>query len=201
MRTENDSNRLTEFDFDESRTELSVTLDTPLNRRAQRNRFREQVLNYQLARRAVMSLEDLIKRDIRNDLRSLTLAEEQHLLGIASAALAYERVISTELQLRLGVEGVRARDFLEAQTAYASALSTVASRHIGHILGRIRLFVDLEQLQVDEAGEWPALHDETILPSTAVPTGPGVDYGELPERVEYSDELLQRLTERWSPGE
>ena len=42
-----------------------------------------------------MSLEDSIKQNIRSDLRALTLAEEQHLLGIASAALAYERVIST----------------------------------------------------------------------------------------------------------
>ncbi|MGZ0172922.1 MAG: hypothetical protein ACKVHE_25590, partial [Planctomycetales bacterium] len=55
--------------------------------------------------------------------------------------------------------GVRARDFLEAQTAYSNSLSTVASRHIGHILGRIRLSVDLEQLQVDNIGNWPARHD------------------------------------------
>jgi hypothetical protein len=70
LRTENDSNKSFDFDFDESRTELSVTLDTPLNRRAQRNRFREQLLNYQLSRRAVMSLEDSIKQNIRSDLRA-----------------------------------------------------------------------------------------------------------------------------------
>lgn len=199
LRTENDSNRISNFDFDESRTELSVTLDTPLNRRAQRNRFREQLLNYQLSRRAVMSLEDSIKQDIRSDLRTLTLAEEQHLLGIASAALAYERVISTELQLRLGVDGVNARDFLEAQTAYANSLSTVASRHIGHILSRIRLYVDLEQLQVDDIGNWPALHDESTPPNTTVPTDSTYEYGELPPNVEYSEELLDRLRQRWAP--
>jgi HPt (histidine-containing phosphotransfer) domain-containing protein len=201
LRTENDSNRPTEFDFDESRTELSITLDTPLNRRSQRNRFREQLLNYQLSRRAVMSLEDSIKQNIRSDLRTLTLAEEQHILGIASAALAYERVISTELQLRLGVAEVKARDFLEAQTAYSNSLSTVASRHIGHILGRIRLFVDLEQLQVDDIGNWPALHDESTPPITAVPTDSTYEYGDLPTGLEYSDELLDRLRQRWSSGE
>ena len=201
LRTENDSNKVSDFDFDESRAELSVTLDTPLNRRAQRNRFREQLLNYQLSRRAVMSLEDSIKQDIRSDLRTLTLAEEQHLLGIASAALAYERVISTELQLRLGVANVRARDFLEAQTAYANSLSTVASRHIGHILSRIRLFVDLEQLQVDDIGNWPALHDESTPPNTAVPTDSTYEYGDLPPNVEYSEELLERLRQRWAPRE
>jgi len=200
LRTDNDSNKSFDFDFDESRTELSVTLDTPLNRRAQRNRFREQLLNYQLSRRAVMSLEDSIKQNIRRDLRALTLAEEQHLLGIASAALAYERVINTELQLRLGVAGVRARDFLEAQTAYANSLSTVASRHIGHILGRIRLYVDLEQLQVDDIGNWPALHDESTPPDTTVPTDSNYEYGDLPSNVEYSEELLDRLRQRWAPA-
>ncbi len=199
LRTDNDSNKVSNFDFDESRTELSVTLDTPLNRRAQRNRFREQLLNYQLSRRAMMSLEDSIKQNIRSDLRALTLAEEQHLLGIASAALAYERVISTELQLRLGVAGVRARDFLEAQTAYSNSLSTVASRHIGHILSRIRLYVDLEQLQVDDIGNWPALHDESTPPNTAIPTDSTYEYGDLPPHVEYSEELLDRLRQRWTP--
>ena len=199
LRTDNDSNKVSNFDFDETRTELSVTLDTPLNRRAQRNRFREQLLNYQLSRRAVMSLEDSIKQNIRSDPRALTLAEEQHLLGIASAALAYERVISTELQLRLGVAGVRARDFLEAQTAYSNSLSTVASRHIGHILSRIRLYVDLEQLQVDDIGNWPALHDESTPPNTAVSTDSTYEYGELPPNVEYSEELLDRLRQRWTP--
>ena len=31
LRTDNDSNKSFDFDFDETRTELSVTLDTPLN--------------------------------------------------------------------------------------------------------------------------------------------------------------------------
>ena len=201
LRTDNDSNKSFDFDFDETRTELSVTLDTPLNRRAQRNRFREQLLNYQLSRRAVMSLEDSIKQNIRRDLRALTLAEEQHILGIASAALAYERVISTELQLRLGVANVKARDFLEAQTAYANSLSSVADRHIGHILSRIRLYVDLEQLQVDAIGNWPALHDESTPPDTTVPTDSTYEYGDLPSNVEYSEELLDRLRQRWSSSE
>lgn len=192
LTTENDSNK-TEFDFDQSSTELAVTLDTPLNRRLQRNVFREQLLNYQVARRALMGLEDAIKRQIRSDLRSLRLAEEQHALGIASSALASERAIGTELQLRLGVQGVTARDYLEAQRAYADSLSTVASRHIGHILGRIRLFVNLEQVQLDEQGRWPGLLDTELQPDLNPPVGPGLDYGRLPPKLQYSDEMRQGL--------
>jgi hypothetical protein len=194
--THNESNRPFEFDFEESRTELAITLDTPLNRRVQRNTFREQLLNYQVSRRAVMELEDSIKRNIRVNLRALRLAEEQYALGIASSALARERVISTQLQLQLGVAGVKARDYLEAQTAYASALSDVADRHIGHILSRIGLFVEMEQLQLDDRSVWPGLYDGSLQPEIDTSPRQFPAYDELPPDVQYSDEVLNEFS-RW----
>jgi outer membrane protein TolC len=196
--TQNQTSRLFEVDFDEGRTELSATLDTPLNRRLQRNVFREQLLNYELSRRNVMALEDSIKQDIRANLRSIQLSREQHDLGIASAALAYERVISTELQLRLGVAGVAARDFLDAQTAYANSLSIVANRHVSYILGRITLFVDLEQLQLDPFGRWPALDVPSWNPDLDVENGPWPNYGNLPRGIHYSRELSRRSKQFWN---
>ncbi|MCA9052246.1 MAG: hypothetical protein KDA75_00340 [Planctomycetaceae bacterium] len=195
--TQNQISRPFELDLDESSTELSFTLDTPLNRRAQRNTFREQLLNYQSARRGVMAMEDTIKLDIRTDLRSIRQSREQHELGIASAALAYERVISTELQLRLGVQGVAARDYLEAQTAYANSLSTVASRHIGYLVSRISLFTDLEQLQLDSANNWAGLYEPHWEPDISIEGQPYHDYGQLPENLHYSKELLERSTQFW----
>ncbi|MBI1314635.1 hypothetical protein GC176_25360 [bacterium] len=189
LRSETDSNRATGIDFDVSETELAITFDTPLNRRAQRNAFREQLLNYQRSRRALMELEDQIKQDIRADIRRLRLAEEQHALAIASAALARQRSTSTELQLRLGVGGIKARDFLEAQTAYAASLSAVAARHIEYVLGRIRLYVDLEQLQLNDRGQWAGLRDSEEQPTLAPAAGPGIDYGDLVPNLNYSDEL------------
>jgi hypothetical protein len=145
-----------------------------------------------------MALEDLIKQDIRSDLRSIQLANEQHELAIASAALAYERVISTELQLRLGVAGIVARDYLEAQTAYASSLTAVANRRISYILGRITLFTDLEQLQLDPFGRWPALHNPGLIPQLGVADGSWPDYGNLPCGIHYSKELTESWQQFWS---
>ena len=196
--TQNQTSQPFELDFDENRTELSVTIDTPLNRRLQRNGFREQLLNYQLSRRSVMALEDAIKQDIRSDLRSIRLSREQHGLAIASAALAYERVISTELQLRLGVAGVAARDYLEAQTAYANSLSAVASRHISYILGRITLFTDLEQLQLDPIGRWPELHASLWNPELGLEDNHLPSYGDLPWGIHYSKALTERMQDFWS---
>ena len=175
------------FTFDESQTSLRLTFDAPLNRLAQRNAYRFSQLNYQAAIRDLGGLEDSIKFDVRNDLRNLALDREQYRIAVASAALAFERVVSTSLEFRLGTGGVSARDFLEAQTAYTDALSAVASRQISYILDRTQLFLDLELLTVNDQGFWEELYMQEYeptpyfeFPSWALPV-----YGTLP-CVKYS---------------
>ncbi len=189
-----------DFKIDESRTALSATLDLPLNRRAQRNVFRQQLINYQAALRNQMELEDVIKLAIRNDIRNLALDRERYAIDVAGAALAYEQVVTTELQLRLGVAGIFSRDFLDAQNGYASRLSNVASDHIGYILRRMQLFLDLELLDVNDDGFWPELYDEDHqpegyyqLPPEALPA-----YGTLPHGLMFSK--LMRRMEYVPPG-
>ena len=189
-----------DFTFDESLTNLNATLDLPLNRRLQRNAFRQSLIDYQAARRRLMQLEDGIKLDTRNDLRDLALDQEQYKVDVASAALAFERVTSTRLELRLGIGGVTARDFLEAQDAYIAALSSVASRHIDYIIDRTRLFLDTELLVVNERGLWDGLYDESIQPTPyyQLPPHGFPFYGELPRGLHYS--RLMRRMEHVPPG-
>ena len=179
MGTRSDVNRTFDFTFDESETQLGLRFDAPLNRRAQRNAYRAALIRYQQARRQLMQAEDEIKFGVRNNLRDLELDREQYVIAVASAALANERVFSTRLQLQLGVGNVTARDFLEAQQAYTASLSTVAGQHIGYILDRIELFLNLELLEVDAAGFWPELYDENHQPAVqfAPPPYSGPAYG------------------------
>lgn len=193
--TESDINSPLAFTLDDSQTRVSARFDAPLNRRAQRNAFRERLIDYQASRRGLMAFEDNIKLAVRNDLRGLNLSKEQYLLGVTSAALARERSVTTALQLRLGVSGVTARDFLESQTAYARALSDVAARHIDYVVARIQLFLDMELMSLDEQGFWPELYDDRFQPE------PGLKYerdwaapfGDLPPHVDYSDSVKRML--------
>jgi hypothetical protein len=93
---------------------------------------------------------------------------------------------------------VAARDFLDAQTAYAGSLSVVASRHVSYILGRITLFVDLEQLQLDAFGRWPGLYTPSWSPDLGVADGPWPGYGNLPRGIRYSRELRRRSKQFWN---
>jgi hypothetical protein len=179
--------------FDSSETRLSLEFDAPLNRRIERNNFRLALIDYNVALRNLIGLEDEIKLDIRNDLRALELIQNQYEISIASAALAYERVISTRLQLAFGQGNITARDFLESQAAYTGSLIDVARLHVDYILGRIEFFLDLEQLQVDQLNFWPQLRDEDY-PFIANTDFSGINpdaYGELPCGPWYSKRLLR----------
>ncbi|MFV1964404.1 MAG: TolC family protein [Pirellulaceae bacterium] len=182
-----DINNIADTTIDTSQTQVRLSFDAPLNRRSQRNNFRQELIDYQAALRGLMQLEDNTKLAVRNGLRDLALAREQFLINIASAALAYDRVTSTELSLRLGLD-VNTRDFLEAQQAYTEALSQVANEHFAYITRRTRLFLDMELLTVGDDDFWHDLYSDDLqpspyyqLPSYALPA-----YGELPGHIWYS---------------
>ncbi len=188
-----DTNNLFSVSADGSTSRLSIALDTPLNRRVERNNYRASLIDYQAGRRRLIGDEDSIKFEIREDLRQLRLRRNQYEIAVARAALAYERVVSTRLQLQLAVGNVVARDFLEAQTAYTSALTSVARDHLAFIRGRIDLFYDTESIRLDENGYWSAV-DEDKLDLPFIPEFSEANpnpYGRLPACLKYSDEVRQ----------
>jgi len=184
-------NRPFGFAFDESETQVALALDLPLNRKSQRNSYRETIIDYQVGLRRLMDREDNIKFGIRDELRSLSQARGQYMISVAGAALGAERVLSTRLELALGFPGVAARDFLEAQDAYSRAFSAVADNRITHIRQRMQLFLDLELMLLDPSGFWPQLYAEQLQPTPRHNLSPaaGAAYGEIPEFLNVSDEL------------
>ncbi len=177
-------------------TRVALEFDAPLNRRIERNVFRLALIDFNVALRNLIAAEDNVKLAIRDDLRDLELSQNQYEIAIASAALAYERVISTRVQLALGQGNITARDFLESQQAYTAALNAVADLHIDYIRARIEFFLNLEQLQVDQLNFWPDLRNEEY------PFIPNLDfggtnpraYGELPCGPWYSKPLRRMQT-------
>lgn len=197
-----DRNSPFDFDFDDSRTTLGVTLDLPFNRRAQRNNYRASLINYQSGRRSVMRLEDSIKFDIRNGLRNLELARVQYPISVTRAALAAEQVISIQLQLTLGTPDVRGRDLLDALQASREALTSVANSRIGFLVDRARFVLDLELMQVDEDGFWPQINDPTYQPQPnfLYPPNAGPTYGTLSPCVKPS-KLMYHIYGHRLPGQ
>jgi hypothetical protein len=199
LRTKTGDNDPFNFTFDDSETRLSVALDTPLNRRLQRNNFRIALINYNVGLRNILAAEDNIKLDVREDLRQLSLDRNQFSIAVASAALAFERVISTRLRLQLSVQNVAARDFLESQQAYTNALNSIARLHINYITDRLELFFDLEAFDVDGLGHWTGVSaDYGPQVNVDFPSMNPRPYDCLPQRVWYSPTV--RHMEHIGPG-
>jgi Outer membrane efflux protein len=200
LRTRNGDDDPFDFTFENSETRLSAALDTPLNRRLQRNNFRIALINYNVGLRNLMAAEDTIKLDVREDLRQLQLDRNQYTIAVASAALAFERVISTQLRLQLGVANVAARDFLESQQAYTNALLTIARTHVNYITDRLELFFDLEAFDVTSLGYWDGVgQDYGPQINVDFPATNPHPYDCLPGRVWYSPTVRQM--ESIPPGE
>ncbi|MCL4203288.1 MAG: TolC family protein [Pirellulaceae bacterium] len=201
IRTRSDVNRPFDFTFDDSQTRLVMTFDAPLNRKAQRNQFRAALINYNVALRNLMALEDETKLSVRNTLRDLQVAREQYRIAVSSAALAFERVVSTRKQLEENYGNISARDVFEAQQDYTRSLTAVAAAHISYLVDRIQLFMDLELLEVDERGFWSELYVEDFQPQPNfhLPNYGAPVYGELPPGPWFSHKMKRML--HVPPGE
>ena len=149
-----------------------------------------------------MALEDNVKFSARQDLRQLSLDRVQYDISVISAALASERVYSTQLELSLGLATVTARDFLEAQRDFRANLSSVANGRLGYIVNRARLAFDLELMLLGEDEEWSELNNENYQPqpNREFPPGAGPTYGDLPRGI-WPSEKIKRMGAAPPPGQ
>ncbi len=166
------------------------------------SRFRQSLINYQVGRRGLMAFEDDIKFDVRQDLRQLDLDRVRYDIDIVSAALASERVYSTQLELSLGLATITARDFLEAQRAYRASVTRVAGGRLAYIVRRAQLALNLELMMLDDAGFWPELNNKDYQPTfdPIYPCGAGPTYGELPRGV-WPSKRIKRMLKVPPPGQ
>ena len=79
------------FDSSASTQQFGFQFQAPINRRAERNTYRADQIQYQRARRAYILLRDQIVQAIRLDMRKLTLNRKQFDIG-------REQVLSSSIQ-------------------------------------------------------------------------------------------------------
>ena len=129
-----------------------LDLDLPLERTAERNRYRASLIDFDRAVRDVQDLEDRIKLQVRDNLRALLQSRES--LGIQAEAVkvAQRRVESTDLFLQAGRAEIR--DVLEAQEALVSAQNALSSALVRYRIAELELQRDLGLLEVNEQGLW-----------------------------------------------
>lgn len=124
----------------------------PWERAAERKAYRESLIAVDRAVRAVERLEDEIKAQVRDHLRTLALARESYLIQRRALTVARRRVESADLNLQAGRAQIR--DVLEAQESLLNARNAVITTTMTYRLSELSLQRDLAVLSINEEGLW-----------------------------------------------
>ena len=147
------------FNLNEYSLNGGVSLDLPLNRKLERNRYRTTIITFERQLRTLALFLDNLKSDLREDLRTLDQSRQSYDIQTRAKQLADRRVESSELSLQAG--RVQVRDVVDAQTARVQAYNAATAALVEYHLTRMRLLLDLGILKTAKEKFW-------------------LDYGELP---------------------
>ncbi|KPJ66252.1 MAG: hypothetical protein AMJ43_08680 [Coxiella sp. DG_40] len=150
-----DSTEKTDFDrlrFHEGTYTLGLSGDLPLDRKAQRNAYREALISLEQNQRQYDNDRDKVKLEVRDAYRKLQEAAERYRIQKTSLQLAEKRVESTALLLEAG--RAITRDWLEAQDALVEAQNNLTDALVAHAIAKLSFFRDVGILQVKPDGMW-----------------------------------------------
>jgi hypothetical protein len=149
--------------------QLTLNLQLPLNRLAERNVYRAALLNYQSARRNLMSLEDSIAAQVRFDVRQLHLFAENYKIQKKIVQSLYSQVENALEVIVAPADPDNLKQSGTAGQANAAALTQQYLTALGQLNGsqtkmydiwlsyqatRMELYQDLERLPLDNRGVW-----------------------------------------------
>jgi len=123
-----------------------------LDRKAERNAYRESLISLTQRRRAYMEDRDQVIFDVRQTYRDLREAAAQYEIRQMSLKLAEQRVESTAMLLQAG--RAITRDLLEAQRSLLQAQNSRTSALVRYTIANLEFYRDLGILEVRPDGLW-----------------------------------------------
>ena len=143
-----------------------VQFDAPLNRRVERNDFRQQLIIYQQQRRQMIQFEDGIFRNLRAQLRNLEQLRVNLEIQRRAVAISIRRVDQTRENLNRPTPPpapgappaqfgpTAALNLLTALSDLRSSQNNFMSVWLNYYAGRLRLMRDLGIMRIDQNGLW-----------------------------------------------
>jgi outer membrane protein TolC len=150
------------------RSSAFLNLDLALNRRRERIAYRRSLIALDAAQREANQLEDRVKLEIRDAVRSLYQTREALLIQQQAAALAKQRVHSTDMFLQAGRAQIR--DVLEAREALVNARNALTSAAVNHRLAQLRYQRDTDLLDLSIDGILQETPLDPLLMPLIIPT-------------------------------
>jgi hypothetical protein len=190
-----------------------MQFDAPLNRKAERNLYRESIINYQQAKRGYIAYVDRVALTIRSRLRLLRRLAENLDIQRRALEIAIRRVDQTREALYApfappepgkppaSLGPTLAQNLLRALSDLRNTQDNFLSVWVNYEATRMSLMIDLGLMQLDENGIWVDVGveqavrqiragDTELLPGadgTTVSTTPAEKTADLARRVAELD--------------
>ena len=146
-----------DFDFDNATYSGGLDLELPFDKKAERNAYRQALINVAASVRDRAERIDEIMREVRNASRGLDQAGQSYNIQKNSLSLAERRVDSATLLQQAGRASTR--DTLESHEALLEAQNAVSRALVDHFNARLDLLLAMESLRIDDNGLWSELND------------------------------------------
>ncbi|QDT00350.1 TolC family protein [Adhaeretor mobilis] len=191
------------------RLRVGLQFDPPITRLAERNIYRQSLIEYQQARRSYYQFRDGIAVGLRGTIRQLRLNEVNFELRRAAVLVAISQVDLTQLRLseppKPEVEAqfgaTTARDLVQSLSDLLNVQNDFLSVWVNYEVQRLNLEHDLGLMELDPSGlrieqqiPYRALLAELCVP-TDPPALPGEADLELPESIVPPAEQLPKPIE------
>ena len=131
---------------------IGVTLEVPLDRKAERNAYRSAQIGLDRARRDFEQRLDEVERDVLNQLRELGQIEKRIQLQVDQIEFEKRAVAVTRFRYEAG--DVDNRALLEARQGLTNAQNALIDLKVDHFIARLQLRRDLGVLFIDTKGMW-----------------------------------------------
>jgi outer membrane protein TolC len=126
------------------------TLDLPLERTAERNAYRNSLIDLEQAVRDFQMTEDDIKLSILTALRGMMEAREALSIQTNAVAVAEERVKSTEMFYDAG--RTQLREVQDAQDSWLTTKNSLTAAMVDYRMAELEFQRDTGTLRIDEKG-------------------------------------------------
>lgn len=144
---------------------VGVDVDLPLDRKAERNLYRQAQIARDEARRTYEGQVEQVRLEVRQARRDLMEAHTSYTIQQTSLKLAESRV---DMQMILLQEGrSTARDYLVAQEDLLEAQNARTAALVDFTLASLRFYRDTGLLQVRPDGLWVKPKDKALRPGAA----------------------------------
>jgi len=147
-----ESTKVDRLRFHEGTYTLGLESDLPLDRKTQRNAYREALISLEQAQRNFENDRDNIELEVREALRGLRTEAEGYRIQKLALDLAQRRLETQKLLLEIGQTDVRL--LLESEGDLLQAQNDVIRALVDHAIAKMSFFRDIGVLQVKPDGMW-----------------------------------------------